>query len=164
MSKKIVAFNRQVFNKQKFSDTIDTEFTQLVETPDETFFDINLANVEDFFTLYQNLFFNIPKEGDVNSHQFLIKQSSDYVGFEEVNETIQALLDEITELREENLEIRKQNLDLVQSFSTGITSTDQREIGTGAEIAGVRTTSAITSGGSLTTGGSVGGSGGGGGY
>ena len=104
------------------------------------------------------------QEGDVNSHQFLIKQSSDYVGFEEVNETIQALLDEITELREENLEIRKQNLDLVQSFSTGITSTDQREIGTGAEIAGVRTTSAITSGGSLTTGGSVGGSGGGGGY
>tara|TARA_B100000963_G_scaffold337370_1_gene333302 strand:- start:5828 stop:6322 length:495 start_codon:yes stop_codon:yes gene_type:complete len=164
MSKNIVAFNRQVFNKQKFSNTIDTEFTQLVETPDETFFDVNLANVEDFFTLYQNLFFNIPKEGNANSHEFLIKQSSDYVGFEEVNQSIQALLDEITELREENLEIRKQNLNLVESFSTGIVSTDQREIGTGAEIAGVRTTSAITSGGSLTTGGSVGGSGGGGGY
>jgi hypothetical protein len=148
-----VVFSRQVFNKQSFNNTVDTEFSQLVETPDETFFDVNLGNVEDFFTLYQNLFFNIPKEGEVNSHEFLIKQSSDYIGFEEVNQTIQALLDEITELREENLEIRKQNLDLLQSFSTGIASTDQREIGTGAEIAGVRTTSAITSGGNLTTGG-----------
>jgi hypothetical protein len=149
-----VVFSRQVFNKQSFNNTVDTEFSQLVETPDETFFDVNLGNVEDFFTLYQNLFFNIPKEGEVNSHEFLIKQSSDYVGFDEVNQTIQALLDEITELREENLEIRKQNLDLVQSFSTGIASTDQREIGTGAEIAGVRTTSAVASGGNLTTGGS----------
>ena len=148
-----VVFSRQVFNKQSFNNTVDTEFSQLVETPDETFFDVNLGNVEDFFTLYQNLFFNIPKEGEVNSHEFLIKQSSDYVGFEEVNQTVQALLDEITELREENLEIRKQNLDLLQSFSTGIASTDQREIGTGAEIAGVRTTSAIASGGNLTTGG-----------
>jgi hypothetical protein len=157
MSKEIIGFTREVFNKQSFNNTIDTEFSQLVETPDETFFDISLANIEDFFTLYQNLFFNIPKEGNANSHEFLIKQSSDYVGFEELNQTIQALLDEITELREENLEIRQQNIDLVQSFSTGVTSVDQREIGTGAEIAGIRTTSAITSGGNLTTGGSGGG-------
>ena len=164
MSQQNIGFKRQVFNKQSFNNTVDTEFTQLVETPDETFFDVNLANIEDFFTLYQNLFFNIPKVGDVNSHEFLIRQSTEYIGFEEANETIQALLDEITELREENLEIRRQNLNLIQDFSTNVTATERRQIGTGADIAGIRTTSAITSGGSLTSGGSVGGSGGGGGY
>ena len=157
MSQQNIGFQRQVFNKKSFNDTIDTEFTQLVETPDETFFDVNLANIEDFFTLYQNLFFNIPKVGDVNSHEFLIRQSTEYIGFEEQNETIQALLDEITELREENLEIRKQNLNLIQDFSTGVTATERTQIGTGANIAGIRTTSAITSGGNLTSGGGGGG-------
>ena len=56
MSKQKIDLTRLVFNKQKFQNTVDTEFTQLVEVPDETFFDINLANIEDFFTLYQNLF------------------------------------------------------------------------------------------------------------
>ena len=87
----------------------------------------------------------------------LIRQSTEYIGFEEQNETIQALLDEITELREENLEIRKQNLNLIQDFSTGVTATERTQIGTGANIAGIRTTSAITSGGNLTSGGGGGG-------
>jgi len=164
MSKQKIDLTRLVFNKQKFQNTVDTEFTQLVEVPDETFFDINLANIEDFFTLYQNLFFNIPKLGDVNSHEFIIQQSREYIGIDEQNETIQALLDEINELRQENLEIRQQNLQLVEQFSTGVISTDRQELATGANIAGVRTTAAITSGGNVTSGGGVGGSSGGGGY
>ena len=146
MSNQIINFERQVFNKQKFNDTVDTEFTQLVQTPDETFFDVNLATVEDFFTIYENLFFNIPRLGEANSHEFLIKQSTEYIGFEEQNETIQALLDEITELRQENLDIRKQNLSLVEQFSTGVISTERREVATGASIAGVNTTSAVNVG------------------
>ena len=59
MSQREITFNRQVFNKSKFNDTVDTEFTQLIQTPDETFFDVNLATVEDFFTIYGNLFFDI---------------------------------------------------------------------------------------------------------
>ena len=97
MSQQNIGFKRQVFNKQSFNNTVDTEFTQLVETPDETFFDVNLANIEDFFTLYQNLFFNIPKVGDVNSDEFLIRQSTEYIGFEEAYETLEALLDELNE-------------------------------------------------------------------
>jgi 23S rRNA maturation mini-RNase III len=161
MSQREITFNRQVFNKSKFNDTVDTEFSQLVQTPDETFFDVNLATVGDFFTIYENLFFNIPRLGEANSHEFLIKQSTEYIGFEEQNQTIQALLDEITELREENLEIRKQNLNLVEQFSTGIVSTEQQEVATGASIAGVTTTSAIVSVGAIQGGGSSGGGGGG---
>lgn len=163
MNKQVIDFSRQVFNKQKFKNTVDTEFSQLIEVPDETFFDVNLATVEDFFTIYENLFFNIPKLGTVNSHEFLIKESTEYTGLQELNETIQALLDEITELREENLEIRKQNLSLVEQFSTGVVSTERQELATGASIAGVSTTSAITSGTNLSTG-NVGGSTGGSSY
>ena len=161
MSQREITFNRQVFNKSKFNDTVDTEFTQLIQTPDETFFDVNLATVEDFFTIYGNLFFDIPQLGDSNSHQFLIRQSTEYIGLEEQNATIQALLDEITELREENLEIRKQNLDLVEQFSTRVVTTEQQEVATGASIAGVTTTSAIISVGAVQGGGSSGGGGGG---
>lgn len=102
-----VLLGRQVFDKNKFNQTVDTEFTQLVSVPDETFFDPSLATVEDFFTIYNNLFFDIPKEGETNSHTFLIKESSEYVGQEQIEENIQALLDEIATLREENLELRQ---------------------------------------------------------
>tara|TARA_R110002012_G_scaffold298458_4_gene496923 strand:+ start:3042 stop:3467 length:426 start_codon:yes stop_codon:yes gene_type:complete len=137
MSNQSVNFSRQVFNKQKFQNTVDTQFTQLVQIPDETFFDPSLATVEDFFIIYDNLFFDIPQLGEANSHEFLIKQSTEYIGFKEQNETIQALLDEITELRQENLEIRQQNLNLVEQFSRGVTSTEAEIITTGANIAGI---------------------------
>ena len=132
-----INFSRQVFHKEKFKNTVDTEFTQLVQTPDETFFDPDLAEVEDFFIVYENLFFNIPQTGETNSHEFLIKQSSEYIGFEQQNETIKELLDEITELRQENLEIRQQNLNLVEQFSRGVTSTEAEIITTGAAISGI---------------------------
>ena len=35
-------------------------------------FDLNLATIKDFFTLYSNFFYEIPKEGETNSHTFLI--------------------------------------------------------------------------------------------
>ena len=61
------------------------------------------------------------------------------------------------------MEIRKQNLSLVEQFATGVVSTERQELATGASIAGVSTTSAITSGTNLSTG-NTGGSTGGGSY
>jgi hypothetical protein len=111
-----VNLNRQVFDKKKFDETVDTSFTQLVTQPDPTFFDLNLATVEDFFTLYEKFFFQIPKEGEINSHTYLIKESSDYVGFQANSEDIQALLDEIAQLRQENLLIRQEQIDIVKQI------------------------------------------------
>jgi len=109
-----VNLNRQVFNKQKFNDTVDTTFSELgVQEQDLNFFDLNLATVDDFFILYNKLFFEIPKEGAINSHTFLVKESGDYVGSQQVNEEIQALLQEISDIREENLELRQDNVDLI---------------------------------------------------
>jgi len=113
-----VNLNRQVFNKQKFNDTVDTTFSELgVQEPDLGFFDLNLATVDDFFTLYNKLFFEIPKEGAINSHTFLVKESGDYVGSQQINDEIQALLQEITDIREENLELRKENIELITDNS-----------------------------------------------
>ena len=111
-----IDLNRQVFDKKKFNETVDTSFTQLVTQPDPTFFDLNLATVEDFFTLYEKFFFQIPKEGEINSHTYLIKESSDYVGFQVNSEDIQALLDEIAQLRQENLLLRQEQISIVQQI------------------------------------------------
>ena len=61
--------------------------------------------------IYQNLFFQIPKFGDINSHQYLVVESTEYTNYIENQEQIDALLEEITDLREENLQL---NLDLQQ--------------------------------------------------
>ena len=100
-----VTLVREQFDKVAFQQTVDTNFTQLgVQEPDLSFFDPNLANVGDFFSVYNNLFFLIPKEGP-NSHTTLIEESSEYVDYQANQVEIQALLDEIAELREQNLQL-----------------------------------------------------------
>ena len=107
-----VSLKREGFNRKQFNDTVNTQFNELgVGTPpDLANFDPSLATVGDFFTIYQSLFFQIPKEGDVNSHLFLIKESSEYLNYRAQQEEIEALLEEISELRQ-------QNLDLVEDLS-----------------------------------------------
>ena len=98
---------RTAFNREAFDATINTEFTVLgVAEWDLSFFDPNLATVEDFFNIYNNLFFIIPDLGDTNSHEFLIKESSEKIEYQANQEEIQALLDEIAELRETNLQLQ----------------------------------------------------------
>lgn len=108
MARKI-NLNKNVFNKEDFLKTVDTSFTQLVPPPteeEETF------NVDQFFEEYEKLFFEIPKEGEVNSHEYLAQRSGEYANFEQVNEEIQALLDEIAELRQSNLDLQQEVFDL----------------------------------------------------
>ena len=62
-----------------------------------------------FLIYITNYFYEIPKQGDVNSHQFLAAESAEYVDFLANNAEVQALLDEIAELREENLGFKTRN-------------------------------------------------------
>jgi hypothetical protein len=98
---------REAFIKKQFDDTINTDFTELgiANKPDPSTFDPSLATVGDFFTIYQTLFYQIPKEGAVNSHQFLIDSSTEYTQYIAQKEEIEELLDEINTLREQNLEL-----------------------------------------------------------
>ena len=93
---------KKVFNKAQYPKTINTQFSQLgvtsitqaiAETP----------TVEEFFNLYDELFYDIPALGATNSHEYLVKTSGEYIDFDQQNEIIEALQQEITSLREELL-------------------------------------------------------------
>lgn len=105
--KKSANLERQVFNKNKFKETVDTEFSQLVQPEDPSFFDLNLATLKDFWLLYDKFFYDIPKLGDIESHEYLGKTSGEYANVDTISDEVQVLLDEISSLREENLELRQ---------------------------------------------------------
>ena len=99
--------NRQEFDKDKFNETVDTEFSQLITKPDPSFFDLNLATLKDFWLLYDKFFYDIPKLGNIESHEYLAKTSGEYANVDNISSEVQVLLDEIASLREENLELRQ---------------------------------------------------------
>ena len=137
---KTITFQKHVFNKESFKETIDTNFNQLSSTPDPNFFDINLATLADFWQLYEKFFYIIPKLGEIESHEYLAKTSGEYMGVEVINEQIQVLLDEIVALREENLRIMTDALDLTsgigQAGFTGLGNQEQEEAINDRSIAG----------------------------
>jgi len=112
-----VNLKRLVFTKKEFNDTVDTEFSQLLSPPDPSFFDVNLATQEDFWILYDKFFYLIPKEGEINSHLYLVETSGEYINYQPNELEIQALLEEIAELREENLEVRQQIASVIEDFN-----------------------------------------------
>lgn len=95
----------QRYNKDKFNETVNKEFTQLVNVVDPSFFDRDLATVDDFWYLYDKFFYIIPKLGEIESHEYLAKTSGEYADFATISSEIQALLDEIADLRRQNLEL-----------------------------------------------------------
>jgi len=111
-----IEFNKNVFDKNTYSKVINTSFTQLGVTPISEQIN-NQPTVDDFFEMYNDLFYNIPEKGEINSHEFLIKKSSEYIGFEANQEEIEALQNEIAQLRIELLDTQKQNIDLQLSSS-----------------------------------------------
>lgn len=131
------------FVRNSYINTIDTTFTQLIPPPppvEET------ISVEEFFDLYNTLFYEIPAEGSVNSHTSLIERSSEYIGFTEENdENIQILLDEITSLREELLQTQKDLRDAQLN-----TLPENNNVVTGTEDEAIENEAAITSGTQIT--------------
>jgi hypothetical protein len=137
-----INFSKQVYNKNQYNKVIDTSFKQLgVQSIQETI--DKQPTTDQFFSMYNDLFYDIPELGEINSHEYLIKKSSEYINFDANQEEIEALQEEIAQLREELLDAQKQNIELL----------------TGTNI--LRNTSPDSS---LSSGGSSGGSGGSGGY
>ena len=146
-----INLNKIVFRKTQYSKVIDTSFNELgVKTIQEQLDE--QPNIEEFFSLYNELFYDIPELGATNSHEFLIKQSSEYIDFDETNEIIEELQKEISQLRKDLLDSQKQVVEL----ELGISVNDNQRSSP--------PTSLPFSTPSGTTGGSSGGSSGGGGY
>lgn len=106
-----ISFNKQVYNKLQYEKVINTSFTQLGVQPINEQIQ-NQPTVNDFFNMYNEMFYDIPEMGEVNSHEYLIKQSSEYIGFEANQEEIEALQAEIAQLRTELLDAQKQIIEL----------------------------------------------------
>lgn len=107
---KILDLKINNFSKSQYDRVIDTSFNQLVNV--EISQSSSQISVQEFFENYKSLFFIIPKFGDINSHEYLVKTSEEYIDFEKQNEDFQIFIDEITQLREENLSLQQQLFDL----------------------------------------------------
>jgi len=113
-----IKLTKQVYDKNQYQKVIDTSFTQLVQPTVST--GSALPTVDQFFDFYNQLFFDIPKFGEINSHEYLIKTSQEYIGASNViNDEIQALIDEVTELRQENLDLQQQLLSSITPSVNG---------------------------------------------
>jgi hypothetical protein len=102
-----VSLQKSSYGITSYSNVIDTNFRQLVppnqqEEPEVT--------VEDFFRIYEELFFQIPIEGETNSHEYLVKTSMEYIGEPVVSDNEKALIEEINTLRRELLELTRESL------------------------------------------------------
>ena len=103
-----IQIQKTVFNTTEFNRVVDTSFktftqpvpAQDTDTPDE------------LFRLYEKLYYVIDVTGPTNSHEYLVKKSSELLNFDAVTEDIQPLLDEIAQLRIDNLALNQQILAL----------------------------------------------------
>jgi polyhydroxyalkanoate synthesis regulator phasin len=96
-----IPIEKQVFDKDAFGRVIDTQFHQLLNNVAE---ETLTFTIEDFFQLYEDLFYQIPKEGDNNSHRYILEKEAKYLGVIVNQDDIQALLNEITNLRQQVLD------------------------------------------------------------
>lgn len=98
------------FLKDKFKKVVDTDFNFFAQRSEEAKFTIG-----DFFQLYEQIFEFIPKEGDIESHRYILNKEAEYLGVKIKDETeFQLLLDEITKLRRELLDASNTILELKQ--------------------------------------------------
>ena len=110
-----IPVQRAIYNKDTFPKVIDTQFRELNVTepvaPEVT--------VDDFFALYDELFFEIPRDGDINSHRYILQREAEYLGVKFADDIdIQALLQEITDLRQQLLATETENVTLLQQQAT----------------------------------------------
>jgi len=108
-----IELNRTVYGKITYPNIINTEFTQLLRPTNGE--ETDTITVEQFFQAYNDLFYEIPILGDYNTHQELIKRSTEYIGINQISDETEFLLEEINELRLENLNLQQQIDDLISN-------------------------------------------------
>lgn len=103
-----INIHKTVLKKDEFDKVIDSSFSTFIEEEIEESTD----TVENLFRLYRKLYYDIPIEGETNSHTFLVTESSKLVDIEKDLTDVQPLLDEITELRERLLTVNQQMIEI----------------------------------------------------
>jgi hypothetical protein len=113
-----IPIEKQVFDKNTFGKVVNTQFNQLLnQQGTET---TQVITVDEFFVLYDEVFYQIPKEGETNSHRFILQREAEYLGVIIDQTDIQALLDEITSLRQQVLDSQTLLKDLSTTTKTTV--------------------------------------------
>jgi hypothetical protein len=106
MAEQEVNIQSTIYGLNSFNNVIDTKFSQLAKSVDVNETDDNVpGDLIQFFDDYNSLFYDIPKEGDTDSHEYIVYRSMEYLGV-----SLQDMQDEITFLRQENTELKNQIL------------------------------------------------------
>jgi len=103
-----IRIQKTVLNKEEFDKVIDSSFTTFVDPAAE----VDNDTVEELFRLYSKLYYEVPIEGETNSHTYLLKESSKLVNLEKDLTDVQPLLDEISDLRERLLSVNQEMVEL----------------------------------------------------
>ena len=102
---------KEVYGRNTYTRVVDTSFNELYTEVTAPVVSENIS-VETFFDLYNVLFFQIPAMGEVNSHEYLVKRSGEYLGGGVLSDNERAYIDEINSLRQQLLEANTNYLSL----------------------------------------------------
>ena len=103
MNNSRIDLKKNLYSKSSYNKIINSNFKNLgIKTYEEEI--KKYLSLEELFENYELLFFEIPQFGETNSHEYLVKKSSEYINFNENSDIINALQDEIAKLRKENLQ------------------------------------------------------------
>lgn len=109
MNKQTIPVQKTVFGKNTYPRVIDTEFRELTQNVADN---DQFRTVDYFFELYEDIFYEIPPVGATRSHEYLINKSTEFVGIEGRSADIDALIEEINDLRRQLLEANQTIIDL----------------------------------------------------
>jgi len=92
---KLIKLKKKIYSDKETKATIDNSFSELSKSRDP-------INVDRLFKMYNELFFDVEKEGD-NSHVTFIERSTEYVRnyVDPKDEQIDSLIERIEDLEEE---------------------------------------------------------------
>ena len=100
---------KSIYGIPTYTRVVDTQFRQLVAPVEPVTEDLT---VDQFFESYEQLFFQIPVTGEINSHEYLVRRSGEYIGGEILTDNEKALIDEINSLRQQLLDANKSIVDI----------------------------------------------------
>jgi len=101
MAQERIKLTKKVYDKSAANDLLNRSFSEIIG-PNDITNNTNLdVNIKQLFTLYNDLFYDIPKIGP-QSHTTLFKQSRDYIGnyFDSKDAEIESLIDQIVDLEQ----------------------------------------------------------------
>ena len=110
-----IKIQKTVYQKDAFGKVVNSDFSTFTQPTS-----VPLGkSIDEFFKDYEDLYLEIPINGDQKSHEYLAGRSGELLSIQDALIDIQPLLDEITELRERLLNANEQIFDLERRLEGG---------------------------------------------